>query len=369
MRRPLLTLILTLTLILAAGCSRTSGPAAPFDADAGRDVGPVFDGRTAEPVAALDLRERLEAADVVLLGEVHSDPAAHRAQRRIARAALPGPGGGGALALEMLTRLDARKVRRLDRAEDLERTGLADWPRWREFYLPTIQAAREAGVPVVAANAPREYAVLARTGGYGELRSLDPKSRRLFDLPPADHDFGGYEDRFRREMGGLHDDGDGADYFAAQTLWDATMARSAALAFRRYGGPVVLLAGSFHGDYDGGLVQLMRRRGLDVLTVSLIPADAARLRPEDAGRADVVVYTGELDPDDPDAAAEAIAEPPTPAARPLPAAPATTARPATAPATLPATTRPIARRPAVVGRGPAAPATVPATLPGLDFTK
>ncbi len=49
----------------------------------------------------------------------------------------------------------------------------------------------------------------------------------------------------------------------------------------------------FTSDFDGGVTTLSAADGLNVMTVSLLPLDAERLQPEDVGRADVVIYTGE----------------------------------------------------------------------------
>ena len=398
--RTVLALIVTLLL---AGCGAGGDPAAPFDARRGLDpvtdtrLGrddfavtltdeftdlPVFDGVTGEPVTGRALQEMLRSHDAVLLGEVHVDPLAHRLQRRFVRAALPGPDGGGALALEMLDRDDAGT-----RLNDLDESSLADWTAWRQFYLPVVDAAVDAGVPVVAANAPREYVVAARVGGYDALRGLNPGSRKRFALPPDDYatdaDLIEYRRRFLETLDDGHDvtrpetltprpattrplflqttrvattrpsrdPASPRSYFEAQLVWDATMARTVAAAHRRFGGPVVTLVGSFHSDFDGGLTTLLRRRGLDVMTVSFVPVASGRLRPEDVGRADVVIYTGPLRPVPPDP-------------QPTPAVPPTT--PQTLPTERPEP-RPIAREPAVLGEGPAAPATVPASyeLPGM----
>ena len=328
---------------------------------------PVFDGTTGEPITARRLHALLADADVILLGETHDDPVAHRLQLRFAREALAT--GGGALSLEMLDRDDAAAVGRVNGTsmapEEIEAalagTRLAQWPAWERFYLPIVQAAVAMGRPVVAANAPRRFADAARVAGYGLLKNLDAAQRRLFALPADPDAYPRYRARFETAMGG-HVGVEGATtrpadeddagrmsahqatapttnrfftpypqttataarpdpstpdaYYRAQLVWDATMAGSIGDALSDHGRPVVHLVGNFHTDFDGGLTRMLRQGGPSfsfpsdvngaetdrttfvalgpkVLTVSFVPAAAARLRPVDEGRADVVVYTGE----------------------------------------------------------------------------
>ena len=337
--RPLPRLAITAATSLAcfaliAGCTRESGPSGiPLARPAGADdvrlsmpatetavqvrvendlVGdlPAFDGLTAEPVTGRDLAARLASADVIILGETHDDAVGHRLQTRLVQAALPGNGNGGALALEMLERGGS--------IGDVEGSSLVRWRDWEDFYWPSIQAARRAGRPVIAANAPQEYVTVARVAGFDTLENLNETTRRNFRIPPAgfEADARDYSDRFTQAIPGGHSVSDAttlpastrptrdtaaaSSFFDAQLLRDATMADSVVDARRRHGGPVVLLVGQFHTDFDGGLTQLVRRYNprLRVLNVSLVPADGNRLRPEDAGRADVVIYTGGVDAED-----------------------------------------------------------------------
>ncbi len=87
---------------------------------------------------------------------------------------------------------------------------------------------------------------------------------------------------------------DASAMFRAQELWDATMAASILKAAKDGKGKVIHLAGAFHSDFGGGLLQRLRGNGPDlpILTVSLVPAHSRRLRRADRGRADVLVYTG-----------------------------------------------------------------------------
>lgn len=375
----------------------------------------VFNGRTGEPITGRQMAQRLRAADVVILGETHDDPMAHRLQQRFVRQALSG--GSGALSLEMMSRDEQPVLSRLSRragtAEaQLEPTSLSKWPSWYAFYLPTIQAALARGRPVIAANAPRAMVTSARTYGYAYLRDLPRDDQRLFDLPEAEDHFPDYRRRVmevaashrpasqpstapgaggtrpstrpQRERLDAHgplesvsqaatrsagrpptrpattpaqaratrsatrpatqpilpatrrvypprDPMSPEAFYEAQLIWDATMARSI-LAARRHGRPVVHLVGSFHSDFDGGLTQMLERRGQKVLTVSFVPADSQRLQPEDEGRADIVIYTGANRPPPPARVVLATKPATRPATRPSP--------PPRAPATQPGRQRP-----------------------------
>lgn len=367
-----------------------------LDADA-----PMFDGRTAEPFFGSELLKAMREADVILLGETHLDPVAHRLQTRLVAEALAV--GSGALSLEMLERPAQPVLNRLlardagSRAiqQALEGTTLKNWTSWEQFYLPAIQVALAQDRPVIAANAPRLYAMVARKRGYEYLRGLNTEQQTSFDLPPDNVDFSEYRERFYQFSGhGETPEGEAAPairpareqmrahqttrprfpstrpstssatrssdpsldltptrdenspeaFFDAQLVWDATMAQSILWAHRRYGEPIIHLVGSFHSDFDGGLTLLLRQADLNVLTVSFVPADGSRLRPEDLGRADVVIYTG--------AARQAIEQADAAATRP-------TTRSARRTGDRADDSDPVARRPAVLGRGPAAPATVP----------
>ena len=83
--------------------------------------------------------------------------------------------------------------------------------------------------------------------------------------------------------------------FRSQLVWDTTMAASIARA-RFLGAPKVIhLVGQFHSDFEGGTVDELRKRmpGGRILVISMQRAWPEVLRPEDVGRADVIVYTGE----------------------------------------------------------------------------
>jgi uncharacterized iron-regulated protein len=304
-----------------------TGPAVIADApviEAVRDL-PMFDGRTGAALGWSDLLGAIDRSDIIILGEQHDDALGHAVQRAVVTDVCARP-QRAALSLEMLERdeqltvddfadgiITAEQLARLTQSEDWGGKG-----KWREFYQPTIDAALAGDARVVAANAPRRYVRLARMEGYDRLASLPPARRALFDLPREIPD-GAYRDRFFGLMmpspdesaddrqDAEADDAHGHSVtledveatFRSQLVWDATMAESIARTHRSDVSKVVHLVGQFHSDFEGGLVQEIRHRArrATVLAISLQRAWPGALREEDRNRADIVIYTGEREPE------------------------------------------------------------------------
>jgi len=280
----------------------------------------MFDGSGRLALDWADLLEAVRLADVVVVGERHSDATGHAVELALAADALR-LWKGTALSMEMLTRanqaaVDGYLAGKLTEDEFIQQAGVADWAgkgTWAKWYQPLLDAAKAAGARVVAADAPREYVDLARTGGYTALRRLPEAERGLFDIPAGDTR-GAYYRRFRDEMRDhappptpeekpkpeaakepphAMASREVAAMFRAQQVWDATMAASILKAKEGGADRVIHFVGGFHSDFDGGLVRRLRRGapGLRVLTISLVPVHTHRLRPEDRARADIVAYT------------------------------------------------------------------------------
>jgi uncharacterized iron-regulated protein len=320
MKRSTLLLTLLPVLLLATGCTSRSyldsaayqrsaqnwsrstvDPAPPHDR-------PMFIARgenAGKPLHWPALRDAMNWAHVVVLGERHNDQVGHDTKVEIVKLY----NGRAALAMEQFTRdqqvyvddwrLDIGVSEERDAFEILQsRTDL--WNDFESFYLPFIEVAKERGWPVVASNAPRQYVRLARTDGYATLRNLTPEQRDMFTIPrvlPG----GDYRDRFDEVMSGLSGHGeeeiDLDALYRSQALWDATMADSVQRTRKRHPGTLVFhVNGAFHSDYDGGLVALLHSADpfAHVLNISLIPKDATELEEDDYGVADIVIYTGEV---------------------------------------------------------------------------
>lgn len=289
---------------------------------------PIFEAASGSRLGWGELVSRVASADAVLIGEVHGDAVGGAVCVALAEDLLAsGDGATSALALEFFDRdtqvaIDDYLGGLTDEAAFREATGRSEG-NYPEAHRGMLEAYREAGLPVIAANAPRRYVTLARKDGMEAIDGLSPEQRRLVVTPSVaiSED---YEDRFFDLMAGMMaqhvpepervDPGEGDDsegraqqrnidraaysmiegYFRSQSVWDATMADSVARAMDLGFGPVLLVVGQFHTDYEGGLAQRLaiRRPGARVLTISLVDEVSGELREEDADRADVVVYIG-----------------------------------------------------------------------------
>ena len=140
-------------------------------------------GATLAPQALFD---DLAAARVVLLGEVHDNPAHHRWQHYML-SVLHSRNANMVVGLEMLPRrvqpvLDAWSAGKLDESEFLEQSEWRElWGYDAELYLPLLHFARLNRVPAIALNVDRE--LVSKVGRQG-WQALD-ESQRMGLSDPA----------------------------------------------------------------------------------------------------------------------------------------------------------------------------------------
>lgn len=215
---------------------------------------------TGAPTTLEALVADVARAEVVFLGEVHDDSVAHALQAELLERLLADPKRPTTLSLEMFER-DVQLV--LDEylggliPEEQFLRAARPWPNYAAHYRPLVEAARAAGRPVIAANAPRRYVNRVARLGPASLDSLSgPALLHLAPLPyPSPSP--GYRakwDALMAEMG--HDSGSAApapsNMLWSQSLWDATMAQSIAWQLTRHPrARVVHVVGGFH--VEGGL--------------------------------------------------------------------------------------------------------------------
>jgi uncharacterized iron-regulated protein len=223
----------------------------------------------AEEIAAADL-VHLPAADVVILGEVHDNPA-HHANQAVAVAAIQ----PRALVFEMLTSEQARRDYDLS---DMKAMGVAlgweaaGWPNFAMYY------------PIFAA-APKAKVFGADMGDAAVRLALDQGAAKAFGADAAryglDRALTAADQAAREaEQAEAHCGALPADMLPGmvdvQRLRDASLARAVVQAMVATGGPVVVITGSGHARKDRGMpaVLAVAAPGLKVLSVGQVE-DAA----------------------------------------------------------------------------------------------
>lgn len=282
-----------ISLVFGLGGCSTPQKHSIHVSDVGIDV--RSDIAVIDPITGVDggwdwMLEQISAVDVVLLGELHDHAVGHAVQLAIIEDVLD-QFPKSVVAFEMLERdeqhvaddymdglIDSKKFATLTHSSNWG--GVGGWAAW---YQPIIDAIKERHGTIVAANAPRRYVALARKEGYDKIDSL-PKERRVLVDYPDELSGGRYRERFWEfanhgeeeqdetvDVSTIDPDDPLLPMFRSQQTWDATMAQSIVDAKPSNSKKVLLLVGQFHVEYDGGIVQELRRRlpSASVLVVSI----------------------------------------------------------------------------------------------------
>lgn len=307
----LLSLCVLSTLLGACAPQTVSVPASrltPAQQVSGRDAArsvTVLRGDGTDSVGWAEAARRMAEADVVLMGEVHGHALGNAVQQEFFEDILT-INPRAVLAMEFYERDDQVAL-------DDYLTGITDRAAFEEAadrnegnnppaHMRMIDASKEAGRPVIAANAPRRYVRLARTDGFEVLRAMGPDQLALVDVPQNTPQ-GAYRERFKEAMGSMATHGGDEmieSFLRSQATWDATMAQSIVDGFED-GSPVVLVVGYFHAQFpsepgSSELVDQLRARAgrdLDIVTCITLPATHEAVQDDDLNIADFVVYVGE----------------------------------------------------------------------------
>lgn len=297
------------TALLAAGLSAcaslaggsSSGPQPT--AEQARGV-KLFRGADGAAATWSELVDAACEADVVFIGENHGHPlglasAAALFDDVLARAP------HAALSMEFLERDEQLHVddylSGVTTLEQFERAAGRNAGNFPPGHRAMVEAAKRAGRPVHAANAPRRYVSLARKEGFERLRGLGPEQRRHVRIPD-DLIQGRYREEFDKLM---TPSGEAPSpelterldsVYRSQQVWDWTMGESVAQALLGAQRPVVHVVGNFHVNHRGGTVQALERQlsGVRALVVTTVLGWSDSLASEHEGRGDFVLYVGPM---------------------------------------------------------------------------
>ncbi|WP_368163684.1 ChaN family lipoprotein [Aeromonas sp. R6-2] len=257
----LLSLVLT---ALLAGCATPPSPL-PTLYDYRLQAGDT-------PLSLTAATERLQGADIILVGELHSHPAVHLFQARLLAQLSLSP-RALTLSMEQFSRadqavVDAYLAGRIGESA-LMRAGHA-WPNYQSDYRPLVEFAKARQMPVIAANAPKGLVSCIGEQGPAWLNTLPANHRRLV----AAHLTLGEDGYRQRFMASLHhgDNDSNARRFAAQTAWDDTMAESMVTYLAAHPGRRIMhIAGNFHVEGGWGLASRIAARNPALKVALVIP--------------------------------------------------------------------------------------------------
>jgi len=271
------------------GCDAPPPSSANVACEAADLAGTASRSSLAELLAAISEED---GPQLVLLGEVHNDAAAHLLQLEVLRGCADMCHAWGrrlVLSLEMFE-IDVQRV--LDEYVLLRAVREADmlqdarpWGNYAEHYRPLVEFCRERGLRVVAANAPRRYTAKVAREGSAALQQLLAEDAPQIGIPPLPlpAPSAAYAAKFRETIAAqmpAHGGGAGGcpfigfrggdvretkpEILEAQLLWDHTMASSIARSLRRLEGevldPLVIhICGAFHSAHGLGIPEALPR--------------------------------------------------------------------------------------------------------------
>ena len=300
-----LLVLLCLVTLFTTGCKVLPAESSlPMQAEVAVEAEAETDSTEPESTAieASDRAAILQAlgeSRVVYLGERHDSELDHQAQLEIIKALVDQGKGKGkkvAIAFEMFQRpfqsvLDDYSAGKID-ADSLRRDSEYD-ERWGfdwALYEPIVSYGKAQGLPMLAANTPREITrQVARKG----LESLDEGAlAQIPAIAEISRDNVEYRSFVASVFMGHHGHGGhggagGMDpeameaaferFFSAQVLWDETMAETVAdFAQANPDHIVVVLAGQGHVMHGWGIPDRVARRlgsGLKHTSVLLNPSE------------------------------------------------------------------------------------------------
>ncbi|CUH66015.1 putative iron-regulated protein [Thalassovita gelatinovora] len=203
-----------------------------------------------DPVEAL-VRDR----DVVILGEVHDNPAHHQTQAR-----LTGVVGPKALVFEMLTADQADRITGELRTDPVALETALDWDNsgWPDFdmYFEIMQAAPTAAI--FGAAIPRNAARAAMKTGIVQSFGSEASEYGLDRPLPEDQQIVRLALQQEAHCNALPDDLLPM-MVELQRLRDAELARTTLQALGATGGPVVVITGNGHARADWAVPLSLRK--------------------------------------------------------------------------------------------------------------
>ena len=224
-----------------------------------------------EAISVNQLPPEIQQADVILIGEWHTHAGIHRFQTDMLKQ-LSSANRPLAHSMEQVTRdkqaiLDAYLDGEIGEQYFMKQSNA--WPNYESDYRPLVEFAKQAEIPVIASNAPKNIVRCIGRQGVDYLDKLDSDERSFVadDVNTANSP---YKEKFMASM--HHGKPEQTEkQYAAQVTWDETMAESIVKYLEKHPGTqVVHVAGKFHTEGGLGTAAsiLNRNPSLKVLVIT-----------------------------------------------------------------------------------------------------
>ena len=224
--------------------------------------------------------ELMKTNDVLLLGEEHDDEDGHRLKLRLMEYfAEREKFGIGMEFLERDSQVPADEYLSDFIDEKLLLSSLSVSVSGQiNPYLPFIRLAKMKNLPLIATNVQRRYARIVSQKGLTELKKL--KTLLKSDLPDLEEVNSVRSPVYDSKLSALFGSHSGAEnerterFVEAQNLWDASMCEKIHSFVTEKKQKLIHINGRFHSDDHLGLAFRLKKKGLRVITVSMIRRDS-----------------------------------------------------------------------------------------------
>ncbi len=225
-----------------------------------------------EPLSVTQLAHALKQADIILVGEWHSHPAAHLLQAQLL-AALYQQNPNITLSMEQFTRdkqaiIDAYLAGKIGEKTLVKEANA--WPNYDSDYRPLVEFAKQNNIDVMAANAPKSIVRCIGRQGAEYLDKL-PKNERLWVARSLTLAPDAYQQTF---IDSMHHGNEAQTkrQFAAQTTWDDTMAETMVDYLKQHPQQQIIhVAGRFHTAEGLGTASRIQARNPKLKVMMVTP--------------------------------------------------------------------------------------------------
>lgn len=234
-----------------------------------------YDGRNGNITTEPDVLKGIQSGQILIVSELHDNEAHHQNQRdllvRVSKSAFP-----ISVGMEFFDYTDQNFVTQFGQ-DLLDEETFLKLIKWGStpfnFYRFQVRVPYYLYGQTYALNFPR--ALSGKVAKFG-LDSLTTDEKKLM---PPNFALGAntYFERFSETMKGHVSEEKIKNYFAAQSLWDDTMAWQAAQAMKMKPTQLLMIiVGDFHVAYQDGLIARLKARGVSNI-ISISQVDSAGL--------------------------------------------------------------------------------------------